>query len=570
MVKLSRNTVRFIVSLIVVAVAGLMVLQYALLRNTIELRDQTFKRNVYAAMNNALDKLEEIDVRDRVLISGSDSVRRAVDAVVRIPDRIVVVGKVDASPMPPFFFTSTNLTGRIDKNRLYYVLDKSQRVTVRVYNELGEYDTTLVDATVQEGEHSVPIPVNRFASGPFLIQLKCGTSVSTLKWQADKQVMAYTVNSGEAQRKKLLDRVAQTFTITADDISLASRYPAALFDSVISSGLRSQAITIPYEFGIFRNDSLELGRPSSPSPGPAKSEFVVPLTRFRPLQTPEYLRIYFPTYNAYLFSELVLEVGATLLFAAIIIGCFVFAIRTILRQKEFAGRLSDFINNMTHEFKTPISTISLASEAIALPKNSRSLQKVRRYNGMIADENNRMKKQVEKILQMSALEEGDYEFKLAPVDVHPVIVRAVENTTLQMAARKGSITTELSASPSTLRADAVHLENIIHTILDNAIKYSREVPEILVTTATDAGRLVVRIQDHGVGIAAEHQEKVFEKYYRVPTGNVHDVKGFGLGLSYVKLVTEAHRGTVSLHSAPGKGTTVELRFPLQRMEAGRS
>ncbi|HEY6952139.1 MAG TPA: HAMP domain-containing sensor histidine kinase, partial [Bacteroidota bacterium] len=247
---------------------------------------------------------------------------------------------------------------------------------------------------------------------------------------------------------------------------------------------------------------------------------------------------------------------------AIIIFCFVYIVRTILRQKEFAGRLSDFINNMTHEFKTPISTISLASEAIARPENSRSQPKVKRYNGMIADENNRMKKQVEKILQMSALEEGDYELNLVPVDVHKVITKAVESISLQMTARKGSITTTLGASRSTIHADAVHLENIIHNVLDNAVKYTRDTPKIVVSTASGTDRLIIRVQDNGIGIADEHLEKVFEKYYRVPTGNLHDVKGFGLGLSYVKLVTEAHHGTITIQSLPGAGTTVELRFPL--------
>jgi two-component system phosphate regulon sensor histidine kinase PhoR len=559
--KLSKNTVRAIVTLIVVAVGGLMILQYNLLRNTIELRDQTFKRNVFTALNDALDKIEEIDIRNRVFLSQEDSSLPSIVTIVRKGDRRTLKKKPDQSDVPMMYFSSTNLSGRIVHDKLYYVLDKTQNITVRTFNELGEHDTTLVDGLKTEGEHSVPIPLDRYAGGPFIVQMKCGTSVSTFKWEAGKHTASYVVSDTELRKKRILARVASGFSPT-DRVPIANRFSNATLDSLVASGLHSQAITIPYEFGIFRNDSMEAGRTTLSEKALLESDFKVPLTKLKPFETPEILRVYFPTYKAYLFTELIPEVGSTLLLVAIIIFCFVYIVRTIVRQKEFAGRLSDFINNMTHEFKTPISTISLASEAIARPENARSQPKIKRYNGMIADENKRMKKQVEKILQMSALEEGDYELNLVPVDVHKIITKAVENISLQMTARKGTITTELNAPRSKIQADAVHLENIVHNVLDNAVKYSRNEPKIVVATSSTADQLIIRVQDNGIGIAEEHLQKVFEKYYRVPTGNVHDVKGFGLGLSYVKLVTEAHRGTIAIQSQLGKGTTVELHFPL--------
>jgi two-component system phosphate regulon sensor histidine kinase PhoR len=391
--------------------------------------------------------------------------------------------------------------------------------------------------------------------------MKCGTSVSTFKWEGGKHKASYVVSDTDIRRKKILDRVSSGF-YARDDIPIAKHFSSATLDSLVGSSLRAQAITIPYEFGIFRNTSMEAGRTTLSEKELSESEFKASLTNLRPFETPEILHVHFPTYRTYLFTELIPEVGSTLFLVLIIIFCFVYVVRTILRQKEFAGRLSDFINNMTHEFKTPISTISLASEAIARPENARSQPKVKRYNGMIADENNRMKKQVEKILQMSALEEGDYELNLVSVDVHKIITKAVENLSLQMTTRKGTITTDLRARQSSIQADAVHLENIVHNILDNAVKYSNGDPRIVVSTDSTAGQFVLRVQDNGIGIAPEHLQKVFEKYYRVPTGNIHDVKGFGLGLSYVKLVTEAHKGSIAIQSQLRKGTTVELRFPL--------
>jgi signal transduction histidine kinase len=537
-----------------------MILQYTLLRNTIELRDQTFKRNVFAALNGALDKLEEIDIRNRVLRSASDTSVPMIVSIVRDDNRETNSGRVNQSTIPPMVFSTDNLSGRIVKDRLFYVLEKPQWVTVRTFNELGDYDTTLIDAMKSEGEHNVLIPVNRYASGPFLIQMKCGTSVSTFKWEAGEKSMAYTVSENDVRKRKVVNRVVESFA--NNDIPIGRRYSAGLLDSLVSSNLRSQAITIPFEFGVFQNDSMEVGRTSLTPEQLAASDFKLTLTRYKPFQTPECLFVRFPTYRAYLFSELFPEVGSTLLLAAVIIFCFVFTIRTILKQKEFTGRLSDFINNMTHEFKTPISTISLASEAIARSDTAKSQAKVKRYNNVIKDENDRMKKQVEKILQMSALEEGDYELSLVRVDVHNVISNAVKSIALQMTTLKGAIATELKATRHEIQADLVHMENIVYNILDNAVKYSIDKPNITVTTADDGNHLIIRIRDKGIGIAEEHLGRIFEKYYRVPTGNIHDVKGFGLGLSYVKLVTEAHKGTISVQSQYGKGTTVELRFPL--------
>ena len=326
--------------------------------------------------------------------------------------------------------------------------------------------------------------------------------------------------------------------------------------------LIQQAITLPFEFGVAQNDSLAIARTALSYRDLARSEYQSSLLNGDPFHTPGTLYLSFPTYRSYLFGELFPEMAASLMLIGVIIFCFAYTLRTIFRQKEFAGRLSDFINNMTHEFKTPISTIALASEAIARPDVAQSEAKLQRYNIVIADEITRMKNQVEKILQMAALEEGDYEFTMAPVDMHQVIARAADNIGLQLSTQKGNITTFLNAQISQILADEVHIENVIHSVLDNAMKYSPKEPIIVLETANENGELMIRVHDNGIGISGENLGKVFDKYYRVPTGNLHDVKGFGIGLSYVKLIVEAHRGSVSIRSQVGKGTTAELKFPL--------
>jgi two-component system phosphate regulon sensor histidine kinase PhoR len=176
-----------------------------------------------------------------------------------------------------------------------------------------------------------------------------------------------------------------------------------------------------------------------------------------------------------------------------------------------------------------------------------------------------MRSQVDKILQMAALEEGDTAFTLTSVDLHDIVKRAVANIELQVTARNGIISTALDARHAYVWGDAVHLENVVHNILDNAVKYSDGAPSISVATAMENDRLLLTVSDRGIGIPKEYLERVFDKYYRVPTGNIHDVKGFGLGLSYVRLIVEGHGGTVSLRSNPAAGTTVEIRFPVSPM-----
>jgi two-component system phosphate regulon sensor histidine kinase PhoR len=276
------------------------------------------------------------------------------------------------------------------------------------------------------------------------------------------------------------------------------------------------------------------------------------------------LVLYFPQQNIYLLKQMVGLLSSSFILLGVVVFGFVYTVRTIYKQRQFAGLMVDFINNMTHEFKTPISTIALASDALANPGIVRDENRLLRYSRIIRDENTRMRNQVEKILEMAALEEGDYELNMAAVDAHKIIADAVQNITLQIEKRSGRIDCQLQATATVVEADEVHLANIIHNLLDNANKYSPEAPQITIATASDDTGLRIRIADKGLGLRPEDQKRVFEKYYRVPTGNVHDVKGFGLGLSYVKLMVEAHGGTVTVRSEFQKGSEFEISLPLKR------
>ena len=225
---------------------------------------------------------------------------------------------------------------------------------------------------------------------------------------------------------------------------------------------------------------------------------------------------------------------------------------------------TDFINNMTHELKTPISTIQLAAEMLTDPTLSRNEQSIKRYAGMIHEENRRMQSHVEKVLQFARLEKGNFKLTYTTIDIHDLIEEIVQKLSLRMDKASGTMDCHLNAEHFRIEGDEMHLTNVIYNLLDNAIKYAQDQPVINIYTRDTPDGLSISIQDQGIGMSKDALKKVFEKFYRVPTGNIHNVKGFGLGLSYVKLMAEAHGGTIHAQSKLGKGSVFELILPLKK------
>ncbi len=239
---------------------------------------------------------------------------------------------------------------------------------------------------------------------------------------------------------------------------------------------------------------------------------------------------------------------------------FVITIFIIMRQQKLSLIKNDFINNMTHEFKTPIATISLATSAITKEQVLQDKAQVLKFNAIIKSENDRMNKYVERILQQAKLDRGELQLNKTSTDIHTLVHEAVGHFMLQVQSAGGVLICRLDAKDFVLTVDEVHIMNVFCNLIDNAIKYSAKAPEIEIYTKNIAGGYVIGVQDHGIGISKEAAKKVFKRFYRVPSGNVHNVKGFGLGLSYVKSIVELHDATVQLTSKKGKGTLVEIEF----------
>ena len=282
------------------------------------------------------------------------------------------------------------------------------------------------------------------------------------------------------------------------------------------------------------------------------------------LSKEEFLVIVIPHQRSIVLREIGWFILGAIFFTIIITTAFFVTIRTLLRQKKLSEIKSDFINNMTHEFKTPLATISLAVDALKNEKVVGDKDKTNYFTGVIKEENKRMNKQVETILQAALLDKQKVQLNLKNSSAHELITSALNNIALPIEEKNGKLTYNLDATKDLIMADEVHFTNFINNLLDNAVKYSKENPQIKLTTSNIGNSLKIKIEDNGIGMNKETLNRIFEKFYRAHTGNVHNVKGFGLGLSYVKSMVEAHRGTIKTESTLGKGSCFIITVPLAK------
>lgn len=269
-------------------------------------------------------------------------------------------------------------------------------------------------------------------------------------------------------------------------------------------------------------------------------------------------------WRSFVKRSIVWNIVLAVLFTLVIVSAFYLTVYTMLRQKKLGDIKNDFINNMTHEFKTPIATISLAVDALKNEKVLSNREKLNYFSGIIKEENQRMNKQVETILKASQFEKQEADIDLKPLHVHEVIENVIDNFQLQLHEKNGDAEVSLAATRDVIKGDEVHFTNLVNNLIDNAVKYSKDnVPILLkIFTSNTAKSIVIRFEDNGIGMSRETQKRIFEKFYRAHTGNLHNVKGFGLGLNYVKSVADSHGGSVKVESVIGKGSVFTVELPL--------
>lgn len=350
------------------------------------------------------------------------------------------------------------------------------------------------------------------------------------------------------------------------DAKFPTSINAKLLDSLVRTEFAEMQIKIAYEYGIYDRSkkTFYTGQSTQYRQQLMNSHHMISLACL--YRSDAYvLGAYFPDERSMLYRRILKWLIMSFIFLGILIFGFTYTILSFLKQKKLSEMKTDFVNNMTHEFKTPIATISLASEMLMNPQVSGAEERIRKYAGIIYDENLRLKNQVEQVLRIAVLDKGEISLKLQKVDLHEVITQSVRNFSLTIRERNGTIRMNLLAANSFVIADRMHIENMLTNLLDNANKYSPQAPEITVSTSNSETGVFIVVKDNGIGISAENHKHIFKKMFRVHTGNVHDVKGFGLGLYYVKTMAETHGGYIRLISEYGKGSSFELFLPFIQM-----
>jgi len=348
-------------------------------------------------------------------------------------------------------------------------------------------------------------------------------------------------------------------------VPLNQRISPAVLDAILRAELLNKNINLKYGFWLksVTGDSVLFRKVAAMEGEPLQANtFKTTLFSNDVIRDPGMLYVNFPERNSLIFSNLSVTMASSAGLLLVLISIFSYTLYAILRQKKISEMKTDFINNMTHEFKTPVSTIMIASEALRDPEILEDKKRISRLAGIIYDENVRLGNHIERVLSIARLENKELEFHVEPVEMNTLIAAVADSMHLQLDKKGAELVLELDADPSVINGDELHLSNVIYNLIDNANKYSVDPPKITLRTKNAGKNLIIEIEDEGIGMTKEHSKRIFDQFYRVPTGNLHDVKGFGLGLNYVQDIIVQMNGSIKVRSEKDKGTVFEIIIPL--------
>lgn len=517
---MSRKLLLILTAVISIASIGLVMLQSKWIRIAVEIKEEQFAQTASLAMERIIDEIEK------------------QETVVQIIDEIKPYYSVNTSG-------SARMTYRQDILNKTKGGFRSKQISQQVFTfsnldtlRLPSFAKSIVDSTMFG---NLPVKISADGTNPTTQSLNLNITDKLL----NKTVFV----------ENIVDRMIRV------ELPLQDRISQEQLDSIIHRELNRKGIDARYEYRVTNDKDSTIY--SSPRfrmgfKGLVLRDKLFPNDFFARRY---FLTIYFPNQKTYILSSLGPMTFGTLLLTLMIISIFTITLYIIFKQKRISEIRNDFVSNMTHELKTPISTISLAAQMLndkSIPSERKNLDYL---GGVIADESKRLGLQVEKVLQMAIFERAKLKLKIKEVDIHEVIKKVTNNFSLQLETQDGIIIHELNATQPAIKADEVHITNVINNLLDNATKYRNGNPEITISTQDVTKGVVVAIKDNGIGISRDNLRKIFDQFYRVPSGNIHNVKGFGLGLSYVKKIVEAHGGRIWVESKLGEGSTFSFFLP---------
>jgi two-component system phosphate regulon sensor histidine kinase PhoR len=552
-----------------VALVGLIGIQVYWINNAVKLRQQKFQTSVNEVLGDVVYQYEKLktaeslalkmDLREKQkrLIWQMDSINRAIR---RTQDSLLLLqhSKYGLLEAPAPLEKKKNAAFVKEENSFveWMVGSGNPQFEISVYEEFLVDSAGVLVKRSREKHYESPNygPIRK----PVLPE-----SENEMAYYLDSLKQAQTMNLHWLEKRA--DMVNEIFEeiVNVDLYDRADKIDTVALDSLLRQQLKDNGIGAEYAYGIFDPfmNAFHINGKKEDLDGIITSPHKVNLTPGNVFSQPKFLSIFFPNQNKYLLRTMWLLLTISAMFILVIIFSFSFTVSTIIRQKKVSEIKNDFINNMTHELKTPISTISLACQALGDPDIKSREGIVDNYINVIADENKRLAMVVENVLRTAVMDKGELKLKIVDLDMHEVLNQVLNNMRIQLEQKGGQFITDLKATETMVQADKVHLTNVIFNLVDNALKYTEKIPVIKIGTRNQDNGVVVYVEDNGIGISKENQKKVFDKLYRVPTGNIHNVKGFGLGLSYVKAIVDKHNGWIRLKSELNKGSRFEILIP---------
>ena len=511
-----------LILLMAFVLAGLIIVQTHLIKTVSDIREEQFDQLIKSELKKVADHLERYEQR----------LARRSAHLGRLPTDNSSPGNINVFPGQGSGTASINFKFSFSDQNIF-----------------GSYQEELkieFDDTTEEKEKSI-FP---------------GAGLET--YSTFDQIHEHNLDLERRRETWLKDMNWSNYKILLEGRLLEERIDSAFMEQALKNTFQEAGIKLDYKYAVRSSnqgkDKLIFGS-TGYNPDKKQQYYSLLFPNDYDGQQPNYLYVYFPKRSGYLLRATGLTIIPTIILTGLLIAIFIYAIMIILRQKKLSIIKNDFINNMTHELKTPISTISLASQMLQDGTITNTPKTVEHVSKVINEESKRLSFQVEKVLQMAVFNEGRLKMKFKEFNLNETIKSVLNNFDLRIKNKNGTLKSELNAHNTIIKGDEVHITNVMFNLLDNAMKYSNGKPGITVSTQNKKDHIVVVVKDNGIGIPKEHQSQIFDRFYRVPTGNVHNVKGFGLGLSYVRQVIDLHNGKIKVESTVNKGTVFSIFLP---------
>jgi two-component system, OmpR family, phosphate regulon sensor histidine kinase PhoR len=542
---MNRKKFAGLITMMLLSIFGIIWVQIVWIKNAITIRNESFNNAVYISLNNAANTIEsarKLNFFNNFVLADPNTFNGPVQGssnYLRIngfaTDSGSKVSVKMSNQIPGANFSSGNVT---IGGKSYSINGDTTIVT--------DNDTLIISGARSQGKLNMVKQGEEYDRDYKAMYVRQSEFLDWVKKRSSEfQNMSQQLISEIYQWEKTLE-------LDNKEIEYSLRQYFSL-----------AGIQTPFEFAVIKDGIVQAGSfKRSNKKDFLKSNYQVGLFPGNIIHQDLVLSVIFPARTNYVLGSIAALLGGSLLFSLFILATFGLSLYFIIRQKKISEIKSDFINNMTHEFKTPIATISLAADTITNPKIINNETSIRHFIGMIKKENDRMNKKVETILQIASLDKKEMEFRFEKVSLHTIIQHSVDTIDIQVQQRAGMVNLHLDATEHHVYGDIEHLTNLVNNLLDNAIKYSPESPEIKISTGNAENGIILSVEDKGIGMSKTVQSKIFERFYRQSSGDVHDVKGFGLGLNYARAIIEAHKGNITVFSEPGKGSRFDVFLPL--------